>query len=221
MSNRGFFLVIEGLDGSGKTEISRRLARLLEESAGAENVKLTFEPHDPSCAGLFIRQALAKKIQTSPRTLALAFAANRSDHVEREIDPFLNSNRAGGSQGKIVICDRYYLSSLVYQTSETFSMADIMILNRNVRRPDLTILLNASDEVCYSRMSKRSEDRELFETELRRTRNKYQEAIAFLSQRGEKIVEVNADGAIPEVLNAIVNVLLAHGPAGLRLQDPS
>ena len=42
-----FFLVLEGLDGSGKTEISRRLAALLSETLGADHVLLTYEPHNP------------------------------------------------------------------------------------------------------------------------------------------------------------------------------
>ena len=74
MSNRDastFFLVIEGLDGSGKSEISRRLTALLRATMG-DRVMLTFEPHDPSAAGLFIRQVLTRKIEATPRTLALA-----------------------------------------------------------------------------------------------------------------------------------------------------
>ena len=66
-----FFLVLEGLDGSGKSEVARRLADILRASFG-ERVKHTFEPHNPSAAGDFIRQVLAKQITVSSRTLALA-----------------------------------------------------------------------------------------------------------------------------------------------------
>ena len=55
MVETNLFIVIEGLDGSGKTEISRRLTQILEQNPRYEGkVKLTFEPHDPSCAGVYI-----------------------------------------------------------------------------------------------------------------------------------------------------------------------
>lgn len=84
-----FFIVIEGIDGAGKSSIAPQLVEVLQKSFG-NNVKLTFEPHDPSCAGVFIRQVLMKKISNVPlSTLALAFATNRADHCDREIIPFL------------------------------------------------------------------------------------------------------------------------------------
>jgi dTMP kinase len=121
MHTDSFFLVIEGLDGSGKTEIARRLAQVLQMTF-KDKIKLTFEPHDPSCAGLFIRQVLMKKIRKfSPRTLALAFAANRLDHCDREITPFLTQGKK-----RVVVCDRYYLSSLVYQTTRDISTKEVI-----------------------------------------------------------------------------------------------
>jgi len=201
MLDNNLFIVIEGLDGSGKTEISRRLTQLLAGMPQYKgNVKLTFEPHDPSAAGVYIRQVLMKKIKKfTSKTLALAFAANRLDHCEREIKPFL-------SQGKnrIMICDRYYLSSLVYQTDNQTSMNEIMNYNNKALKPDIILFLNVSNKVCYERMKKRAEAKELFEKNLSQTRDKYFEAIEFLrSDRNENIVEVNADGSIDEVLEEI------------------
>jgi len=142
-TDKGFFLVIEGLDGSGKTEISRRLVEILESAhPQPDSVKLTFEPHDPSCAGLFIRQVLAKKRNYDPRTLALAFAANRADHLARDIIPFLEKDT-----NHIVICDRYYLSSLVYQTTDEIPINEVMAFNSGAIQPNLIIFLNASDSV--------------------------------------------------------------------------
>lgn len=210
-----FFLVIEGLDGSGKTQISRRLHRTLSQTYRAD-VELTFEPHDPSTAGLYIRRVLTRKIKhVHPRTLALAFALNRADHVERIINPFLNSRPQ-----RIIICDRYYLSSLVYQTTSEIDMEEIMYLNRGARQPDLTIFLNASTRVCYERMRNRPADRELFEKNLDQTRDKYLKAIDFLRSRGETIHEVNADDDMETVLNRILDTLSAHGPEWLVIQRP-
>ena len=207
-----FFLVIEGLDGSGKTEISRRLKQTLQATHGTE-VELTFEPHDPSAAGLFIRDVLAKRITTTDRTLALAFALNRADHNDRVINPFLDVG-----QQRILICDRYYLSSLVYQSTPAIPMEQVLMLNEGARQPDLIIFLNASAETCYARMSKRPQDRELFERNLEATRQKYLQAIDFLRGRGEIVAEVNADGDRQTVFNALLNALTKHGPSWLRVQ---
>ncbi|MDY7029660.1 MAG: dTMP kinase [Spirochaetota bacterium] len=213
MHTDSFFLVIEGLDGSGKTEIARRLAQVLQITF-KDKVKLTFEPHDPSCAGLFIRQVLMKKIRKfSPRTLALAFAANRLDHCDREITPFLTQGKKG-----IIVCDRYYLSSLVYQTTQDIPTEEVMSFNSQAKKPDLTIFLDASDRVCFERMKRRAQDKELFEKNLRETRRRYQGAIAFLRERGERIVEVNADSSILEVLRSIIGVLGIYGPDWLVVQ---
>jgi dTMP kinase len=209
-----FFLVIEGIDGSGKTAVSRRLVQVLQATL-KDRVKLTFEPHDPSCAGLFIRQALMKKIKVSPRVLALAFAVNRADHLAREVDPFLDFG-----DHSIVVCDRYYLSSLVYQSTADLPISTVMALNSGARRPDLTIFLDVSDKVSYERMRRRAEDKELFERSLAETRRKYRAAIQYVKEAGESVVEVNADAPIGSVLHDVVGVLHKCGPDWLIIQEP-
>lgn len=210
-----FFLIVEGLDGSGKTVIARRLAQVLQ-ATHKDKVKLTFEPHDPSCSGLFIRQVLMKRLKNiSARTLALAFAANRADHCDREIVEYLST----GEQ-RIVICDRYYLSSLVYQSSPDLSLDEVMAFNAGAQPPDLTIFLNASNRTCYERMRRRPEDKQLFEKNVSHTRENYKNAIEFLRGRGETIIEVDANPSIQEVLKDIVTILTDYGPGWLRIQRP-
>ena len=120
MADDSFFLVIEGIDGAGKSSVASQLHDALSQ-AHRNQVALTYEPHDPSAAGSTIRDALAKRIRVSPLALAYAFALNRIDHLDRLINPFL---AAGGR--RIVISDRYLLSSLVYQSVAGLSMEDVM-----------------------------------------------------------------------------------------------
>ena len=224
---RGFFLIIEGLDGTGKTTAARRLAGLLRE-AGVET-RLTFEPHDLSAAGLFIRQILGKRITlkspaetthqerkpvASPRTLALAFALNRLDHNARVINPFLE-----GGQNRMVISDRYTLSSLVYQSSDEQPMETIMDFNAEARRPDLTIFLRAKPATCYARMKHRAGEQELFETRLGDTLTKYLKAIAFIEGEGDTVAIVEADGTPDETLAAMLGAIRDHAPDWLTLPD--
>lgn len=211
INNSAFFLVIEGLDGSGKSEVSRRLAAMVRKAIG-ERVLLTYEPNDPSAAGVFIRDVLAHKIQTSPRALALAYALNRADHTIRVINPFLNDITDQDGIQRIVICDRYYLSSLVYQSLPPLSMEAVWQINADARKPDLILFMDASADTCYARMGKRGGERELFDTNLAARRGHYMQSITFLRERDHRIVEIDADPDLPEVLNNVVDALKVHGP---------
>lgn len=210
-----FFLVVEGIDGTGKTSIAHRIVHVLGKYKHLKKrVRWTFEPHDPSCAGLFIRQVLTKKIKNVPlKTLALAFALNRADHCDREIGKFLSRPK------RVIVCDRYYLSSLVYQSGDGLSFEDVMNINAGARKPDLTVFLDASNKVCYQRIKSRREDRELFEKNLNDIKLKYDDAIEFLKSKGENIVRVNADAGMESVLSDMLDVLKAHGPKWLKIQQ--
>ncbi len=208
-----FFLVLEGLDGSGKSEVSRRLAALLARALGDERVLLSYEPNNPSAAGEYIRDVLGKRISISARTLALAFALNRADHNERVIAPFLNAG-----EPRIVVCDRYYLSSMVYQSTDGLSVEDVLDLNVSARRPDLTLFLDASPETCHQRIGARQNHRELFEDQFAEKRAKYQSVIDFLRGRGETIEIVDANGSIAKVINGIIAILNEYAPAWMALE---
>ena len=214
MADDSFFIVIEGMDGAGKSGIVRQLHDSLSPTLG-ERVRLTYEPHDPSAAGHFIREVLSQRIKASPRALALAFALNRTDHLDNVVRPFLS---AGGR--RVVISDRYVLSSLVYQSIDGLIMDDVYGLNRWALRPDLTIYLNVSPTNCYARLRNRPTDRELFERNLAERAEKYQAAIALLRQKGDTVIEVNANPAAPEVYTSVIKVLKDHGPEWLRIQPP-
>ena len=214
MAAESFFLVIEGLDGAGKSCIARHLFDALTP-AHDPAVKLTYEPHDPSAAGEHIRDVLAKRVKVSARSLAYAFAHNRIDHLDSVINPHLDSG-----DKRILICDRYLLSSLVYQSGDGLSMDDILSLNRWARQPDLTIYLNVSPYKCYARMRNRPTDRELFEINIAERAEKYQAGINLLRSKGERIIEVDANPALPQVFDNVLGALKENGPAWLRFQPP-
>jgi dTMP kinase len=197
------FIVLEGLDGAGKTTAGQSVAAALEEQYGCQ-VLLTCEPHPPSCGGDYIRMVLSKQITAFRlRTLALAFAANRLDHCDRTIIPWLQKG-----PGHVVISDRYYLSSMVYQRTDDFSIRDVMRLNELALKPDLFFFLNVSNEVCYERIRQRNLPRELFESNLEDQRRKYVEAIDFLrSERGENIIEIDGSKSPAEVSAQMVGLL--------------
>ena len=213
MPNDSFFIVIEGIDGAGKSSIARQLREALSQTH-RDRVSLTFEPHDSSAGGMYIRDVLARKRKASPRALALAFALNRVDHLDQVVEPALQAR-----DKSIVICDRYALSSLVYQSADGLSMDDVYQLNRWARKPDLTVCLAVSPTIGYARMRQRPTDRELFERNLAERASQYQAGIALLRAKGETIVEVDANPGFDQVFDSVVDVLKAHGPAWLRIQQ--
>ena len=192
MSRRGAFLVLEGIDGSGTTTQSEAL-RLLLEGEGIPAV-VTREPTSGP-VGKLLRQALTKQlaedgapVELDWTTLALLFAADRMDHVRREIEPAVAS-------GQVVICDRYDLSSLIYQ-SETSPHPEetldwVRALNRQAMRPDLVLVLAIDPDIAEARRRARGGPEELFERrELqRRLAARYREAPKVVGEEGVVLVE--------------------------------
>jgi dTMP kinase len=205
MVERGTFVVLEGLDGAGTTTQAARLAEVLRQRQ--KRVRLTREPSDGPI-GTMVRQMLTGRIVLphgrAPgwTTMALLFAADRTDHVESEIAPFLD---AGGT----VISDRYDASSLAYQSvvsglGGTETVEWIRTLNRHARRPDLTIALDVSPDVAARRRESRGEPAQLYE------QNEVQRALAVFYKdlakhmRGDRVVVIPADGTVDAVHAAVL-----------------
>ncbi|MCK6576821.1 MAG: dTMP kinase [Anaerolineae bacterium] len=212
MSGAGFFIVFEGLDGSGKSAVSAHLAELYSQRLGADRALHTYEPNNPSAAGTYIRDVLEKRIVISTRTLALAFALNRADHNERVIAPFLN----GGAQ-RVVVCDRYLMSSLVYQSDAGLpggglSLEEVASFNAAARLPDLTLFLDATPETCYRRMGARGGERHLYEERLAETRAKYLRVIDWMQARSTRIASIDANDGFEAVIEGVLAALGRYAP---------
>jgi len=147
----GKLIVLEGADGSGKSTHARLLAEYLEGKG--KEVVVTQEP-TKGFIGQAIRMILSGKIRVSPETLTLLFTADRAEHVDKVIKPALES-------GKIVISDRYYYSTVAYQSVQGVNDQWISQLNSFVPDPDLVIVLEVASEKALSRMSHR--EKEVFE----------------------------------------------------------
>ena len=208
MQKKSLFIVIEGLDGSGKTSVSRHLAQVLN-APDKDIVKLTYEPNNDCVAGAFIRDILTKKYTGyTPEILALAFATNRLDHCDRVVKPWLSA-----SDDHIVISDRYYLSSMVYQSSPTFSFHKVMTFNQFALKPDIIFFIDVDDKVCYQRMANRNMPPELFETKLAESRRKFLKGIQFLKEkRRENIINIDGNGTIESVAGQILTAIYNHAP---------
>lgn len=151
--SRGRFIVLEGIDGAGTTTQARRLCDHL--NASGHRAHLTREPSDGP-VGLLIREVLrGKHAPFDAAAMALAFAADRRDHLAREIVPRLEV-------GEHVVSDRYVLSSYVYQTR--FVDAEfVWRINAGAQPADLTVLLDVPVEVAAGRRAARGGPDELYD----------------------------------------------------------
>jgi dTMP kinase len=141
----GWFVVVEGPNGVGKTTTATLLATRLR--ARADNaVHLTTEPSNTPL-GRLLRSSEAV---LTGRALALAIAADRYAHLESEIVPLLDS-------GHHVICDRYVQSSLVLQRVDGLSLSEIWRYNAYVLPPTVTFYLDHDPEVIHERLGARGE----------------------------------------------------------------
>ena len=195
--------MIEGLDGAGTTTQVKRLVEHLNANGTAAHG--TREPSDGP-VGRLIREMLTgghaiEGQAISQGTFGLLFAADRLDHLQREVEPKL-------AAGTIVVSDRWYHSSLAYQG--TGADRDwIAMLNARARRPDLTIFLQVRPEVAAERRAAARRREELFE-DLRMQQEVdagYQATIAELRAVGERIEIVDGEEAEDQVFAAILRLV--------------
>ncbi len=176
-AKRGRFIVIEGIDGSGKSTQISLLAKKLTEDG--RKVYTTAEP-TISLTGGMLRDALRGVTQHTTCEIAAMFLLDRIAH---NVNP-VNGIEKFLASGVDVICDRYYYSSLAYQGSETdFDwVLDMNINCPEIRKPDLCIFLDLEPEKCFDRISKNRLIKEIYEeTErLERYRKRYFEIFDML-----------------------------------------
>ncbi len=144
---RGRFIAIEGIDGSGTTSQTRLLGEWLRRRGFS--VLETREP-TPGPVGALARKHLGiTDVPLDPASLALLFAADRIDHIRREIGPAV-------AAGVVVLSDRYLLSSLAYQALDC-DEAWVREINRYAPVPDLTLLLDVPAEIAAARVAQRAQ----------------------------------------------------------------
>ena len=145
------FITFEGIDCCGKSTQARMLAERLEQSG--RDVILLREPGNTRLSE-HIREILLNKefVEMNERTELLLFAASRAQLVGEVILPALDA-------GKVVICDRFYDSTVAYQGyGRQLPLEDIMHINRIATQdlvPDMTFFIDISPELAFERCKER------------------------------------------------------------------
>ena len=195
MSERGTYIVIEGIDGTGKTMLATRLVPPL--LARGHSVSSFREPTDR-----FLRSQFQRLIKVEPLGAALCFTVDRAI-LRPEIESALD-------QGDIVVQDRSFYSTLAYQYPG-LAAEDWRELERIERKiaiePDLVLYLDAPVDVAMKRVES-SGQRDAFEDEpyLAKVKRKFEQM--FQSPRW---VRINATGNPDRTLEQAINALMAAG----------
>ena len=188
----GKFIVVEGLDGSGKSSQVDLVVDFLKESG--KEVILTKEPTMDSEAGRKIKQALRKEIIVDPLELQGLYTQDRREHLQNKVIPALK-------EGKYIVSSRYAFSTFAYGYSDGLDVGELVKMNEEFLLPDLTIIVDVKPESCVARIENRGEPVELFEKleKLSKVNEIYKKTPSMF----ENVVVIDGERSIGEVFEDI------------------
>ena len=189
---QGKFIVIEGLDGCGKSTQIQRLADSLKKRG--EKVYITAEPTSFE-TGAYLRRILSESQKKNMYLQAALFLADRLEHIthpEFGIKRYLE-------EGYTVISDRYYYSSFAYQgtASDIDWVMDINLKCKEMLTPDLCIFLDVNPDTCKERIDRVREKPELYEKNITLMREIRQNFLSVLEKlkpvQNIAVIDANKD----------------------------
>ncbi|MDO5040821.1 MAG: dTMP kinase [Peptoniphilus sp.] len=196
---KGIFIAFEGPDGCGKSTVAASIYEVLKDKY---DVIRTREPGGTEISEK-IRDLILDKDNKdmSARAEALLYAASRAQHVEEKIKPALK-------EGKIVLCERFVISSIVYQGyGRGLDVEDIKEINNFATaglKPDITFLFTTGEKLTYRRKLGEDADRiEMSGLDFHmRVKRGYEE----LSKKNEYTL-IDASMPKEDVLNSCLDIL--------------
>ncbi|MCH7949101.1 MAG: dTMP kinase [Candidatus Dadabacteria bacterium] len=198
------FITFEGVEGSGKSTQAKLLAELLIKMG--HKATLTREPGWGKLGELIRRVILDERdLDLDPFSELCLFCADRAQHVRDFIKPKLQ-------EGEIVICDRYFDSTVVYQGYGR--KLEKRLVNRIARAstldliPDVTFLLNLPVRAGLSRLQTRGEITKMDEEPLEFHEMIRQGYMLIAKREPGRIRKINADREILEIHEEIKNIVL-------------
>ncbi len=197
---KGKLIVIEGIDGCGKTTLIKKL----KKHFSLQKFIFTKEPGGTSL-GLKLREIINKgKKEITEKAEFLLFAADRNQHFQHLIIPALK-------KGKIIISDRMADSSLAYQGyGRGVDIKMIKKINKWVTSnttPDITIYLHITPEVAFQRIRKRNLKLTNFEKERKKFWSQVVNGYSEIFKRRKNLLKVDASQSLEKVSNIVITYL--------------
>ncbi|MBI2140567.1 dTMP kinase [Candidatus Woesearchaeota archaeon] len=210
---KGLFIVIDGIDGSGKSSIINFLAEFLADQGHNYEIWSTFEPTD-GIYGRQIREMLVadKDSASNARLLLDLYIKDREEHLTKGILPFLDKDFGGYP---IVICDRYYYATMAYQGMQGIPLAEIAEKNKLFRKPDIAFFIDVPAEVALQRIMDSRGSQQKFEhlEFLQGLRDRFLELKEKLPDNIRIIDGAQAFEKVSAQVGKEINALLRHGHA--------
>ncbi len=145
---RGMLIVFEGIDGTGKSTQLELLAHVLRKKG--YSVVTTREPTDGPYGKKIRNLYVSRENYTREEELEL-FLSDRKEHVDTLLNPALKN-------GKIILSDRYYLSTVAYQGAAGLDPEKILEMNSFAPEPDLALLFQATPTITTQRITQKRGD---------------------------------------------------------------
>ncbi|MDA1197423.1 MAG: dTMP kinase [Nanoarchaeota archaeon] len=196
---KSLFIVIDGIDGSGKGEIIKHLQNDFFDKSKSNLVLTTREPTS-SHFGKQIRKMLkeSKNPNADNDKLLDLYTKDREWHLTNIIEPFLKQKEIT----PIVLSDRYYYSTIVYQHAQGIPLEVVIKVNKVFRKPDITFILDLPAKVALKRIKAARSSLEKFEQEefLEKVRRLFKQLPYHLE---DNIKIIDATKSIEEVYTSI------------------
>lgn len=198
INTKGFLVAVDGPNGVGKSTLIESVKTKLEFRGYVTYT--TKEPTNTEC-GFFVRKFAESH---SGISLACLVAADRYEHIENEILPELK-------KGKIVITDRYILSSLILQQMDDVNDTFIFDLNSKILKPNLQVAVFADEAVLQKRLSERK-----VLTRFERGNQSYNElsymskGVAELEKRNVDVLYINNNADLESNVEEIVSCIIKN-----------
>ncbi len=198
---KGFWIVFDGIDGSGKGTLAREIkVWFTEMGVSRSKIIVTAEPTN-GFFGKKVRELLKSNVDpiVNANQFLELYVYDRREHVEKEIIPAL-------SEGKIILSDRFKYSTFVYQALQGISLKKIFDLHAGLPSPDLVFILDLPVADALKRIGRRNHvdvfEREDFLEKVRRGFLDLKSVFPF-----EKIFFIDASKDIGSVKAQVVRII--------------
>ena len=153
---KGIFIVIDGMDGSGKSDI----VKVLHDYLSKDNKLRVLTTREPTGGkyGREIRGILENESDpsiNSERMLEL-FIKDREEHLRNTIIPFLNKSNG---LANVVISDRYYYSTIAFQATQGLDLKMLIEINKEFLKPDIAFIMDIDPEIALERIKTRKKEK--------------------------------------------------------------